>query len=579
MTGREDRPPIWRREFFATRGSAHVAFAAVVWPLLTIVGAAFALFDLPYYQVSPGDALAASLVGTLLIAGDMAAVGAVVFGASVLIFRRLGPDVHGRTFGYTRLGIEPALMFLAVTAGASLWYPAILGQHLFAPLWSIPLAGVEALLFAVVIVGAFFAGRPGRRMRLAVVLITFGILSPLPLAARSALERFGGSAPDVIVLGLDSVSQVDDVAAFRSWVERRGGTWYTHAVAPGLLTNSVWASILTMQPVRAHGVFHAFQRLSSDPAFLTEARASGYRTISVFPDQLTCAVGSRAGFDEDRSGPVGWRQLLLAVAANSSIVVPIVKPALPHIWPTGAPANHAGTFTYDVRREIRAILRAGAPGRRTLLAAHLTYTHLTAYPATMDLSWNDIAAVARAAAGTVQDRSFDWKDADRPGDPVKLHAWKLHHLQRVIESEVDAARYLERGGELVVFSDHGDRAGLDMENFSDERYHRVLLATFGRPARCPGAPVSLIDIASLIGLVDTRAEPSLEFTMAPLGVWPELVNGARLHWAGDVDLNDRLLAETFRDLRRHDPWRGANQRFCGSARMYLPTMTYPAPAK
>jgi hypothetical protein len=303
----------------------------------------------------------------------------------------------------------------------------------------------------------------------------------------------------------------------------------------------------------------------------------------VFPDQLSSAVGSSAGFEEDRSGPIGWRQLLLPVVANNSFLLPVLRPALPRLWPAGSQPNEAGTFTYDVRREIRAILRAGHSGQRTLVAAHLTYTHLPAYPASLDLSAAEIWRLARAPAGTIRDRSLDWQDVDRPGDPLHLLRWKVDHLQRVIHAEVSAAQYLERGGQLVVFSDHGNRAGMTVENFTDERYHHVVLATFGVPPGCPQHPVSLIDIGSLVGLSDESAEPSVEFVLSAPEQWPALVASARLRWAGDVDLDPGLLGGIFTGLRRHEPWpdqrAGANQRFCGSARRYLPTTTYPRAAK
>jgi hypothetical protein len=357
-----------------------------------------------------------------------------------------------------------------------------------------------------------------------------------------------------VVLGLDSLSHHDDIAPLKTWTNARRGTWYEHAVAPGLLTNAVWSSILTMKPVSAHRVFHTFERLTVPSAFLAAARAKGYRTVSVFPDQLTCAVGSRAGFDDDRSGPVGWRQLLLPIVANNSLLLPIVKPVFPRLWPMTSPSNLAGTFTYDVRREIRGILRAGSDEGRTLVAAHLTYTHLAAYPKSFDLSWSELRDVARAPARLVEDRSFDWQDVDRPTDPIPLQRWKLNFLQEVIREEVESAGFLDGERELVIFSDHGHRRGLSEETFQDERYHRVLLATFGRPARCADAPISLIDIGALLGFSDRRADPVVEFAIAPLNIWPALMKSARFQWAGDVDLDAGLLAEVFAGLRRHTPW-------------------------
>jgi hypothetical protein len=250
------------------------------------------------------------------------------------------------------------------------------------------------------------------------------------------------------------------------------------------------------------------------------------------------------------------------MVADNSLLVPVLKPALPHIWPSLSPPNHAGTFTYDLRREIRGILRAGRREQRTLVVAHVNYAHHPAYPGTRDLSWPELWRLARAPAATIRDRSFDWQDRDEPSDPLKLHTWKLKHVHEVIASEVDAARYLENGSRLVVFSDHGDRVGLGVENFADRRYYHVPLATFGLAPRCPRAPISLIDIGSLIGLSDVRATPSVEFTIAPQERWSTLIKTARLRRSGDVDLDRDILADIFRGLRRHDPSSSANGRTC-----------------
>lgn len=554
--------PLWKRPVYATRLSAHVVFAAIIWPLLTVLGSTVTLMNQPYFSVDHTVALKAAAAGFAFSLPGMVLAGLMVFGLSAFIFSRFGPEMRGRRFGFARLTVEPLLTFTSVVAGIAVWYPAVLGGYLLLPLSRLPVAAVILLLMSVVAVGALLAARSGKRLALAIALVAVGVLSPMPMMMRAALELFLGHPSDVAVLGLDSVSHHDDIAALKSWTHASHGTWYEYPVAPGLLTNAVWSSILTMKPVKAHRVFHTFERLAVPSDFLSASRAKGYYTVAVFPDQLTSAVGSRSGFDEDRSGPVGWRQLLLPIVANNSFLLPIVRPVFPRVWPMTSPANQAGTFTYDVRRDIRGILRAGSSGRRTLVSAHLTYTHLSAYPSVLDLTWTERWSVARAPAHLIQDRSFDWQDVDRPEDPIKLQDWKLRFLQRVIQEEVESARYLESGRVLVVFSDHGHRRGLSVENFQDPRYHRVVLATFGRPARCPKAPISLIDIASLLGLSDGRAEPVVEFAMAPLNVWPDLMRSARFEWAGDVVLDAALLAQIFDGLARHQPWAELGNERC-----------------
>ena len=115
---------------------------------------------------------------------------------------------------------------------------------------------------------------------------------------RAALERFIGYPSDVVVLGLDSLSHHDDIAALKSWTNARHGTWYEYAVAPGLLTNAVWSSILTMTPVSTHHVFHTFERLTMPSVLLAAARAKGYHTVSAIAhrgEQLVRAADCKAG--------------------------------------------------------------------------------------------------------------------------------------------------------------------------------------------------------------------------------------------------------------------------------------------
>ncbi len=547
-----------------TRILAYAFFLVVAWPLLTLLGTAATLTRLPYYTLNLGRALAAAAVGIYLTLGDLVIVGGLVFSAGYAVFRTLGRTDQA---GFLRFAIEPVLMWLAIVCGVSLWYPAVVSQPLFDVLASVPVAGVTLLLATVVTAGARLVGGPGRWLHLAAALLAIGALGPVPLRLRAALEGTFGHPPALVILGLDSISHADDLGEFQAWTREQDGSWYDYPVAPGLLTNAVWTSILTGQPVRTHGVFHGFQAFPANAAsLLNAARAQGYRTTAIFPDQLTCAVGSQAGFDDDRSGPIGWRQLLLPIVANNSILLPLVKPLLPRWGPAWAPSNHAGTFTYDIRRELRGILSAGSAEHRTLVTAHLTYPHLPAYPGTVDLTWGEWLRVLAVPAGMVRDRTLDWQHVDERHDPLPIRDWKVQHLLMTVASEVERAQYLKRGGQLVVFSDHGDRTGLTVENFHDPRYHRVLLATFGLAAPCVDQPISLIDIGTLTNLFDRHADPSVEFTLAPPESWSRVAAGSRLRWSGSVEFDPQLLREVFRELRRHDPWSPDEPMVCGRGR-------------
>ncbi|NOT27198.1 MAG: hypothetical protein HOP16_13965 [Acidobacteria bacterium] len=394
----------------------------------------------------------------------------------------------------------------------------------------------------------------GRRLKLALALGTLGLLAPVTSVMVTAVR--GSDRPsELVLLGLDSVAQTDDVGSLREFVATRGGAWYQRAVAPGLLTNAVWASVMTMKPVREHGVFQTFQPFPRNQAkLLQSARAAGFYTVSVFSDQITCAIGSQAGFDEDRSGPIGWRQMMLTAVQNSSVFLPLFRPILSGAPWSAAPVNHAGTYTYDLTREVREILTSGVPGRKTFVAAHLTYLHLAAYPRAFDLSGHELWRMAQARAGSLRDRSFYWQDSDLPTDPVPLHRWKLARLQRVIRETVESTGFLD-GGRLLIFSDHGERTGLTPETIGDPRFHHVLLASFGLPVANVDQPRSLADIGSLLGLSPPQAsDPVVEFINPPPELWPSLTASARPRWSGQVDVDPVLLGLVFKSLKSHRPW-------------------------
>ena len=130
-------------------------------------------------------------------------------------------------------------------------------KTLLEPFSNVTAVTLTLLLFAAVAVAAALLARPGRRARLAIAMVSFGVLAPVPLTLRNMLPAVGGSAPAIILLGIDSVSQADDLSPIREWTNRGGGTWYERAVAPGLLTNAVWTSILTTKPV-SEGVQAAY---------------------------------------------------------------------------------------------------------------------------------------------------------------------------------------------------------------------------------------------------------------------------------------------------------------------------------
>ena len=548
-------PRVNRRHLLRSRLTAHAVVILVFWPLLTIVSATVEARLVPYVAKPWLLAAAGSTVGVFLLLPDFLLIGFGLLVLSVLIFSWLGRGRGDRVVPFRRLCLEPLSMAVAIYCGACVWYPTLLSHATMVVFWTLPSAAVLGLFLFVGFYLVYDVAPRGRRLRLAFVLVALGAVMPAISMVVTA-ARTSGRPSEMVLLGLDSISQTDDVGALREFVASQDGAWYERAVAPGLLTNAVWASVMTMKPVREHGVFQTFQSFPAGDARLVEnARAAGFYTVSVFSDQLTCAIGSQAGFDEDRSSPIGWRQLALTIVQNSSVFLPLFRPIAAQIPWSAVPVNHAGTFTYDLDRELRGILMSGATDRRTFVAAHLTYLHMAAYPSVRDLSWYELSRVARARAGSLRDRTFWWQDMDEPTDPIPLHRWKLARLQQAITTAVTGTRFVENGGQLLVFSDHGDRVGLTSKTFRDARYHHVVLASIGLPDDGVERPRSLADIGSLLGLAPASAsDPVVAFADLPESLWPKLAATAQLRWSGQIAPDPGLLGLIFKDLQSYRPW-------------------------
>lgn len=531
-----------------------------LWPLVSLCMAAVEIRELPYYAVSPGQAFLGAAAGVVVLAPDFVLVGLLALLASTLSFGTLAacgvvPDGSRRV-----LLAEPVVLFLAAYFGLALCYPAVLAHPLLTVARDLPVLPVTLGLGAVAVASAFARSGGWRGGVVALVMLAIGLALPRPVAHRLLpVARAAGRAP-LVILGLDSLSHADDLSTLRALGQRTDGTWYTHAVSPALLTNAVWTSILVGRPVREHGVFHTFQPFpAAAETLVTRARSAGLRPVSVFPDQITCAVGSQAGFDEDRSGPVGWRQLATQLVANASLLLPVVRPLLPRILLGATPPNHAGTFAYDVDRELDGIFGEGDRRGRALVVAHLTYMHHARFPAYPELTASERHRVWWARAGDVRDRSFDWQDRHADSDALALRPWKVRRLTTAVADAIARTRFLapERGGQLLVVSDHGDRAGLGPDTFWKPEYHHVPLFTIGLPARPdPEAPISLLDVASLVGLApdETAHDAAVEFAVSAPRQWPQLVRSVALGWDGSVSLDQTLLAQIFGGLRLHRPW-------------------------
>lgn len=534
-----------------------------IWPAVSIGVAIVSSLHIPYHPLSLGQAILLSLSGMAVMVPDILVIGFIGLFVNLTTFSLMASlGLVAQTRYRISLITEPVILFAATLLGASFYYPAVLSQSILLTLRILPVWMLSLTLFFIVIALSAALASPGHRASVVTVVLVFAVLVPVPTICRNKMTPTTPSVPPVVLLGIDSISQKDDLSHLESWTRSNGGMWYTKAVSPGLLTNAVWTSILLLKPVKEHGVFHTFQSSSDDSnsSLIKEAGKKGYCTVSVFPDQLTCWVGADYAFDLDRSGPVGWRQLATSIFSNASILLPLTKPFLPMLPFTTTPPNQAGTYTYCIERQFNEVFSQSSSKKATLVVGHSTYLHVPAYPKYMDLSWDECKRVMRSPAYRINDRSFDWQDTDRPDDPIPLHQWKLKRVQTALIEAVDRMGFLERGGRMILLSDHGDRIGISSRNFHEERYHNVMFATFNLPVRDASLPISTVDSGSILGLVEREPfDPVVEFTIGEPSEWRPLVDSAKLKWDGRVYLNDNLLSVIFRRLCTYRPYSQTSQ--------------------
>jgi hypothetical protein len=256
---------------------------------------------------------------------------------------------------------------------------------------------------------------------------------------------------------------------------------------------------------------------------------------------------------------------------DGSVFLPVALPRLREIPGSIAPVNQSGTFSYSLRRDVRAAFTAGARSRCAFVATHLDYLHQAAYPGYSDLNAVERHLVRKARVSGLRDLSLHWQPPAVQGEPLGIEAWKLRHLQRIVVEEIRRTRFLEKGkaNRLVLFSDHGNRRLITEANFGDPRYHRVLFATFGIPPRDPQTPISLLDIAEMLGFADERlvgrADSLVEYVNATGEEWKRLQSSARLKADGHVWLDPVIV-------------RAIGQRLQGY-RPYAPGGYFPAPLR
>ncbi len=547
----------------------HALAFLVLWPAFAIlqgpaVLATTSLFD----GVDPAALRWGMVAGALGMWRELAAAGAALAVtaalAALLAGGRAAPAPSRlRSLGAglaDALGVALALFLgIALELPSALRHPAATALHDL-PVWKA--TALLALLVASLAAGAgWLRASTGRHLAVAAALVAAGF----------ALVRFPPGAPGEaragvrVVLGLDSLSRRDAGAGLRRLCEGRGGTWYARAVTPGLLTNVVWSGIVTSHRPSELGVFFTFQSpdwRTLPPNLVERARAAGLHTVAFFADQFTMQLGADLPFDEDRSGPRGWRQTVTAALKDAGVFLPALLPHLPHIPGAATPANQEGTYAFSLRRELEDVFTAGREGRGALVLAHLDYLHQPRYPGYSELSPEERARVRAARVAAILDKSVHWQYPRTVGEPLDVYRWKLAHLEETLAETLDETRLLApaRGNALVLFSDHGARTGLRPDAFGDESYFGVPLVTFGLPARDPEAPISLLDIPALVGLPSPvrpgPAEPLVEYVNVTGDEWHELLRTSTALLDGGIRLPERLLAQVGRRMLVYRPYAG-----------------------
>lgn len=553
----------------------------LVWPACSVLSAAFALGEQPLTSVVKWPA---RITGVTAAAGyllpELIVCGAFLLLASLLFWTVIDRVAGGRA---TRTGVwlEPPLFMLALSTGIALDYPSVLRHPVFMPLRPFPvflaLTGLIVLCVGLVAWTGFTRTRRRRGALIFGVAASMIIVLSLVFTANPVKHRGEGIRNSILLLGLDSLAQTQNLSELRRMTSGESWTWYQHPVTPGLLTNSVWPSILMNRLVHETGCFLTFQEPNwnrSPYNMLQRAEAEGYETWSFFSDQFTTYIGTTGGFMVDRSGPKGWLQPATAAFKDGSILMPVMLSRSPRIPGARSPTNQSGTFAYDLRRELDEILTAGDGAEKLFVAAHLDYLHQPSYPALHELRREEAFRVLKAPVKAVVDLSLHWQYPLVPGEPLGIYTWKLRRLQQLITHTFDAHGVLEQGrsNRIVVFSDHGPRVGIDSEEFSLQRFYKVVFATYGAARRDPSFPISLLDIDELIGLPDPSRPgpdpPVVEYTHARnLREEMVLMGTSDLEPDGTVKLNPHILTligERLLAYYPHEAHRG-----------YIPVPTVP----
>ena len=542
-------------------------FFLVIWPLLAIPLAALDMGEQPFTEaVTFQGALTAVAAGTLHMLPEIIALGIGAALTGSLVFALAQTLARCRS-NVLILWIEPVAMLLALIAGFSIEFPALLRHPMLGALRGMSVVEAQFVVLAVALL-AGVATRTPRAALLhgaAILLLATGAHALAVTPHRTSDHLAPRNS--VFLFGLDSLSQSDPLALMRETVASMGGSWYENPVAPGLLTNSTWTAIIQHRTVRETGVFLTFQHPDWDRSpyhLIREAERNGYETWSQFSGQLTIYIGSVAGFDVNRSGPKGWLQIATAGWKDAHVLAPAILPHLPRLPFAKTPPNQVATYGFRLSTELHDYFTSGEGRDRIFAAGHIDYLHQPSYPSMSDLTDVERDRVRRAKVGVIWDLSLHWQYPMLRGEPLGIFRWKIDHLQRLIDStirETGAADPM-RNNRIVIFSDHGNRKDLKATDFARRRYYKVVLATIGVPPPPETTtPISLLEIPRLVGLPDPTRPGTAPLVVEYTNVegaeeWGLMLQSSKPLPDGEVQLDPRVTAMFGRRLLAYWPHRG-----------------------
>lgn len=542
---------------------SHLAlFWFVVWPALAVVLGAMKVMEYPTTKTVPWKiALPGVAAGVLYLVPEFLAAALVLFIVSSCVFALAGqgnPSWRGRI-------VEPVIAFVGIALGIALEFPAVLNNPVFAPIRSITLLHAYLVLLIVVMGLGMMTRASGapfsilRAIAPGILLIACGwtvTQMSVPISGHEVNRK------STVILGIDSLGMDLDIGTIRTFAQKNGGSMYEQAITPGLLTNAVWTAILEHRPIRETGTLLTFQTADwshSPYQLITEAKRHGYQTWSFFTGQNTIYVGSTAGFDHDRSGPMGWLQDATAAAKDGSIFTSFVVSRLPHVPFSHVPANQAGTYAFDLRAVVRSIVTAHEGSKPVFAVSHLGYLHDESYPRFADLPVDYRKALLASDVSAIRDLSGDWQNPSTPGDNIGLNVWKLQNVQKVVTEEIERSGFLDpkNANQLVLLSDHGFRWRLTNESFAKQGYYHVPLITFGASVRDLHQPISLLEISSLVGLEDHTAGPAVpavEYVNFPsVEAFSTAILSAKWSRDGRIDVSPEIARKYLGMLKTYDP--------------------------